>query len=79
MWRSGTGVRHPTARGARFPWADGTLLGPLRDTVLTRHTDAGDGRGEGYGVHLYPDGRYGHGGGDPGVEVRDAMTAAWRG
>jgi CubicO group peptidase (beta-lactamase class C family) len=50
-------------------YADGTLLGPLRDVVLTRHADAGDGFGEGYGVHLYPDGRYGHGGGDPGVET----------
>jgi hypothetical protein len=50
-------------------YADGTLLGPLRDVVLTRHADAGDGFGEGYGVHLYPDGRYGHGGGDPGVEA----------
>jgi CubicO group peptidase (beta-lactamase class C family) len=48
---------------------DGTLLGPLRDVVLARHADAGDGFGEGYGVHLYPDGRYGHGGGDPGVDV----------
>ena len=50
-------------------YADGRLLGPLRDVVLTRHADAGDGFGEGYGVHLYPDGRYGHGGGDPGVEA----------
>jgi len=48
-------------------YADGTLLGPLRDVVLTRHTDAEDGFGQGYGVHLYPDGRYGHSGGDPGV------------
>jgi CubicO group peptidase (beta-lactamase class C family) len=50
-------------------YADGTLLGPLRELVLTRHAEVGDGRGEGYGVHLYPDGRYGHGGGDPGVEA----------
>jgi CubicO group peptidase (beta-lactamase class C family) len=49
-------------------YADGTLLGPLRDVVLTRHAERGD-FGEGYGVHLYPDGRYGHGGGDPGVEA----------
>ena len=55
-------------------YADGTLLGPLRDVVLTRHADAGDGFGEGYGVHLYPDGRYGHGGGDPGVE---ALVHRW--
>jgi CubicO group peptidase (beta-lactamase class C family) len=55
-------------------YADGTLLGPLGDTVLARHADAGDGFGEGYGVHLYPDGRYGHGGGDPGVE---ALVHRW--
>jgi CubicO group peptidase (beta-lactamase class C family) len=58
--------------------ADGTLLGELRDVVLTRHADAshdfGAGYGEGYGVHLYPDGRYGHWGGDPGVE---AMVQRW--
>ena len=50
-------------------YADGTLLGDLREVVLTPHTDAEDGFHEGYGVHLYPDGRYGHGGGDPGVDV----------
>ena len=55
-------------------YSDGRLLGPLRDVVLTRHADAGDGFGEGYGVHLYPDGRYGHGGGDPGVE---ALVHRW--
>jgi CubicO group peptidase (beta-lactamase class C family) len=50
-------------------YADGTLLGEHRDRVLTPHVDAGDGFFEGYGVHFYPDGRYGHGGGDPGVAV----------
>jgi CubicO group peptidase (beta-lactamase class C family) len=50
-------------------YADGSLLGDLTSTVLTPHVDAGDGFFEGYGVHLYPDGRWGHGGGDPGVEV----------
>jgi CubicO group peptidase (beta-lactamase class C family) len=50
-------------------YSDGTLLGPLQDLVLSAHADAGDGFHEGYGVHLYPDGRYGHGGGDPGVAV----------
>ncbi len=50
-------------------YADGTLLGGTRDRVLAPHADAGDGFFEGYGVHLYPDGRYGHGGGDPGVSV----------
>lgn len=49
--------------------ADGTLLGGAQDVVLARHADAGDGFFSGYGVMHYPDGRYGHGGGDPGVEV----------
>ena len=48
---------------------DGTLLGEHRDLVLAPHADAGDGYHEGYGVHLYPDGRFGHGGWDPGVMV----------
>lgn len=55
-------------------YSDGTLLGPLTETVLAKHADAGDGFHEGYGVHLYPDGRYGHGGGDPGVE---ALVHRW--
>ena len=50
-------------------YADGTLLGVQLDRVLAPHADAGDGFFEGYGVHLYPDGRFGHGGGDPGVTV----------
>jgi hypothetical protein len=50
-------------------YSDGTLLGPQQERVLARHADAGEGFFEGYGVHHYPDGRYGHGGGDPGVEV----------
>ncbi len=50
-------------------YADGTLLGPAQDAVLARHADAGNGFWCGYGVMHYPDGRYGHGGGDPGVEV----------
>ena len=49
--------------------ADGTLLGELTATLLTRHADAGEGFASGYGVMHYPDGRYGHGGADPGVEV----------
>jgi CubicO group peptidase (beta-lactamase class C family) len=57
-------------------YADGTLLAPFTDLVLTRHADRGDGWGEGYGVHLYPDGRIGHGGGDPGVE---ALLHRWPG
>jgi len=66
------GGAHSTARDIdRFlhAYADGTLLGENQDRVLAPHSDAGDGYFEGYGVHLYPDGRYGHGGGDPGVEV----------
>ena len=50
-------------------YGDGTLLGPVQDVVLAKHVDAGDGFYAGYGVLHYPDGRYGHGGGDPGVEV----------
>ena len=50
-------------------YSDGTLLGDYVDQVIAPHADAGDGFFEGYGVHLYPDGRYGHGGGDPGVAV----------
>lgn len=37
--------------------------------MQARHADAGGGFYWGYGVVLYPDDRYGHGGGDPGVEV----------
>jgi CubicO group peptidase (beta-lactamase class C family) len=48
---------------------EGTLLGDLHDTVVHRHADAGEGFSYGYGVLLHPDGRIGHGGGDPGVEV----------
>ncbi len=50
-------------------YADGTLLGDLKGQVLTRHADAGEGFSMGYGVLFHPDGRFGHGGGDPGVEV----------
>jgi CubicO group peptidase (beta-lactamase class C family) len=49
---------------------EGGLLGDLHDVVLQPHADAGDGYFEGYGVHLYPHGPFGHGGGDPGVDVR---------
>ena len=55
-------------------YADGTLLGDLGPMVVRRHADAGDGFAYGYGVLLYPDGRLGHGGGDPGVEV---MAHRW--
>ncbi|MBA3587038.1 MAG: beta-lactamase family protein [Chloroflexi bacterium] len=49
--------------------ADEALLGPMTDMVLAHQADAGDGIHCGYGFLHYPDGRYGHGGGDPGVEV----------
>ena len=71
----GDGGAHSTARDLdRFLHAydDGTLLGPLRDTVIHPHADAGEGHFEGYGVHLHPDGRFGHGGWDPGVRVSAA-------
>lgn len=50
-------------------YADGTLLGNLTEVMLRPYADASHGFFEGYGVHLYPDGRWGHGGGDPGVAV----------
>jgi CubicO group peptidase (beta-lactamase class C family) len=64
------GAMSTTADVDRFlrAYADGTLLGDLTEVMLRRHADASDGLFEGYGVHLYP-GRWGHGGGDPGVAV----------
>lgn len=50
-------------------YADGTLLGDLTEVMLLPHADASDGFFEGYAAHLWPDGRWGHGGGDPGVVV----------
>jgi hypothetical protein len=37
--------------------------------MLARHANAEDDLGYGYGLIHYPDGRIGHGGGDPGVEA----------
>ncbi len=49
---------------------DGSLLGNRRDVLLTPHVrGVGTGIDFGYGAFLYGDGRFGHGGGDPGVEV----------
>jgi CubicO group peptidase (beta-lactamase class C family) len=48
--------------------ADGSLLGRTRDAVLARQEDAGEGFSMGYGPLIHPEGRYGHAGGDPGVE-----------
>jgi CubicO group peptidase (beta-lactamase class C family) len=49
--------------------ADGALLGSFQGVVMARHADAGSGYHSGYGVLHYPDGRWGHGGGDPGAEA----------
>ena len=71
------GGSHSTARDIdRFlsVYAGETLLGEQQDRVLAPHGDAGDGFFYGYGVLMYPDGRYGHGGGDPGVEV---LASRW--
>ncbi len=52
---------------------DGTLVGPeVRDALLTPRTPVDPGLSMGYGVIIYAGGRtwrFGHGGGDPGVEV----------
>jgi len=66
------GGAHSTIRDLnRFlhAYADGSLLGDQQEVVLSRHVDAGNGYFCGYAVVHYPDGRYGHAGGDPGVEV----------
>ena len=47
--------------------ADGSLMGPLTDEMLVPREDLGDGYRHAYGFFYYPDGRFGHGGGDPGV------------
>jgi CubicO group peptidase (beta-lactamase class C family) len=48
---------------------DGSLLGARRDAMLTPHVPVDAGLDMGYGAFLYGDGRFGHGGGDPGVNV----------
>ncbi len=55
---------------------DGTLLGPLHGTATAPHADlpGTSGLRMGYGVYLWPDGRTGHDGGDPGVE---AVVLRW--
>ena len=58
-----------TSTGSCAPTPTAPCSGDHVDRVIAPHADAGDGFFEGYGVHLYPDGRYGHGGGDPGVAV----------
>ena len=54
---------------------EGDLLGPLRETALTPQVDIIEGYAQGYGVLIYPDGRIGHGGGDPGVSC---LIHRWR-
>jgi CubicO group peptidase (beta-lactamase class C family) len=55
--------------------SDGDLLGAARETVFTPHQEIMEGYDQGYGVYFYPDGRFGHGGGDPGVST---MVQRWR-
>lgn len=49
--------------------ADGTVLGALTDLPTRRHATIEDDWSYGYGLVIYPDGRWGHGGGDPGVSA----------
>jgi CubicO group peptidase (beta-lactamase class C family) len=48
---------------------DGSLLGERRDLMLTPHASVDPGIDYGYGCFLYGEGRFGHGGGDPGVST----------
>jgi CubicO group peptidase (beta-lactamase class C family) len=48
---------------------DGSLLADRRDLMLAPHAAADPGIDYGYGCFLYGDGRFGHGGGDPGVNT----------
>ena len=47
--------------------ADGSLMGGLTAEMLEPREKLGDGYRHAYGFIVYPDGRFGHGGGDPGV------------
>jgi CubicO group peptidase (beta-lactamase class C family) len=49
--------------------ADGTLLGDLTQVATQRLATIEDDWSYGYGLMIYPDGRWGHGGGDPGVSA----------
>ncbi len=50
--------------------ADGTLFGDDLTALATqRHATIEDDWSYGYGLMIYPDGRWGHGGGDPGVSA----------
>jgi len=48
---------------------DGSLLKDRRDVMLTPRAPVDAGIHYGYGCFLYGDGRFGHGGGDPGVHT----------
>lgn len=48
---------------------DGTLIGDLTDLATQRHATMDGDWSYGYGLMVYPDGRWGHGGGDPGVSA----------
>lgn len=48
--------------------ADGSLMGGLTEEMLEPREKLGDGYRHAYGFLVYPDGRFGHGGGDPGVQ-----------
>lgn len=65
------GCVHTAADLVRFcrTLTDGTLLGDLTPRALHRHAEIGDGFAYGYGLLRYPDGRFGHGGADPGVSA----------
>jgi CubicO group peptidase (beta-lactamase class C family) len=49
--------------------AERTLLGGLTEVATQRQATIEDGWSYGYGLMVYPDGRWGHGGGDPGVSA----------
>jgi CubicO group peptidase (beta-lactamase class C family) len=66
------GGAHSTAADLdRFlrAYDDGSLLKDRRDLMLTPHVPVDPGIDYGYGCILYGDGRFGHGGGDPGVNT----------
>jgi CubicO group peptidase (beta-lactamase class C family) len=49
--------------------AAGELLGELTAAATHRQAPIEEGWSYGYGLYIYPDGRWGHGGGDPGVSA----------
>jgi CubicO group peptidase (beta-lactamase class C family) len=53
----------------RFLRAYGELVADRLPLMLTPHVRLTDSIDMGYGAFLYPDGRFGHGGGDPGVST----------